>query len=288
MKRNYVNDVNITEAFYEALTYTDYKNNDTWTPSALNDPPHMNRLKRETKEIDIPVSQLVNVFSGSAVHRALEPLDTIISETRFFSKIEVDGVVYNISAKTDCYDHRNNSVEDFKFTSKYTVTNSNGDYVVKDNYVFQLNMNAYIIKKLGLPVDKLYLNAIIKDLTPGDNKKVRFKNVKTAKSIPVELWSIEKAEAKIKEKIRYQITFNGTECTDSERWKDETVYACKKEGATRARKIHKDYEAAQKDLKANEFIEERIGENKRCMNYCEVANVCEFYKNNVAKLNLQL
>ena len=79
-------------------------------------------------------------------------------------------------------------------------------------------------------------------------------------------------------------------CTMEERWNDGNKYIVIKHGAKRATKIHETLEEAEEHLNnlnknyPNAYeIQERLGEDKKCLEYCSACKFCPYYKEKYMK-----
>jgi hypothetical protein len=64
-------------------------------------------------------------------------------------------------------------------------------------------------------------------------------------------------------------------------WEKPTMYAVKKEGASRAKSVHEELEAAEIALEkaGKEYqLEIRQGDRTRCSSFCPVAEWCDQYQ----------
>jgi hypothetical protein len=70
-------------------------------------------------------------------------------------------------------------------------------------------------------------------------------------------------------------------CTPEQMWEKPTMYAVKKEGASRAKSVHEELEAAEIALEkaGKEYqLEIRQGDRTRCSSFCPVAEWCDQYQ----------
>lgn len=75
-----------------------------------------------------------------------------------------------------------------------------------------------------------------------------------------------------------------TPCTKEERWTTPEKWAHMKEGRKSAIKLYdSEEEAAKVELKKDEYIEHRPGENKKCDNYCNCREWCPLFKKEVTE-----
>jgi hypothetical protein len=186
-------------------------------------------------------------------------------------------------------------LEDWKCTGVYSAQSG------KQDWINQTNIYAYMINKcLGIKVDEIYINAILRDWMLSKQyakgyPKIPFMRI----SIPV--YDLDAVEQYIKQRIALHKAPSYEPCTDEERWTKETTYVIKKEGNPKA--FAATYDTGRKDENgkstrsafytyhdASEFlnnhkkcqgvsglsIEERKGEDTRCKSYCPVRSICVF------------
>lgn len=74
-------------------------------------------------------------------------------------------------------------------------------------------------------------------------------------------------------------------CTEKERFRDADKYAVMKVGNKRAIKLYDNKEDAEKHAakEPNLFVETRAGTDKKCLEYCNVCEFCDYWKNNYAE-----
>ena len=297
----YTNKYNIPEALVRAFQWDEYdgNNHDGLSVTTLIAPPHQVNLRKTkgvNKEQDI--SDKYYTFLGSIAHSILEKIiksDTsgrYISEQRFHWDFEHkplygETVKGRIHGQLDLYDSKECAIQDYKFTSKYQVKN-NAD---KTEWTQQLNILAYILRKHNLPVKKLQIIALSRDFQIKD--KFSYDMPKTfVNVIDMEVWPDEKIEAMIAERLlKHQSAHELNECTFEERWSTVPVYAVMKQGAVRAVKLWSNEKDALDFIEGHKerkklSIEFRPGTNKRCENYCNVTEHCDFYKINIKVENV--
>jgi hypothetical protein len=106
----------------------------------------------------------------------------------------------------------------------------------------------------------------------------------------IPLWSFEEREAYVKARVAlHEAAFfdaetggSISECTPEEMWEKPTMYAVKKDGAARAKSVHKTLEEAQAALEVAKTkgygIEVREGDRTRCSGFCQIAQYCDQYQ----------
>lgn len=98
-------------------------------------------------------------------------------------------------------------------------------------------------------------------------------------TIEVPLWSEEKCEEYIDERIRLHQAARDRlpDCTAEERWQTANVYALMKEGRKTAVKLYDSRTEADEALKSagdKHYLDLRPGKNIRCESYCPVSQFC--------------
>lgn len=249
------------------------------------------RLQHEN-EVEEDATLRIWAMIGSAVHYVLENAiidmkeqglyqDDTISEKRFYW--DVDG--RTISAQIDLYEY--GDLNDFKITSVWAMKDAifNGKF----EWDAQLNIQSYLMEKNGYKVGKLFIVAIGRDWNKSGSLRDKDYPPRACK-IEVPKWSMEKTESYIKSRLNAHFSKHVPLCTPDEMWETPTKYALMKKGRKTALRLLPsteeimDYAAQHNhldeygDLESACYIEERPGERKRCMDYCEVNEFCEQYQ----------
>ena len=171
---------------------------------------------------------------------------------------------------------KDNIITDWKVTSVWS-----GIKGCKPEWTAQLNIYAWLWRKHGFSVEALRVYAILRDWQRnrvGDNyPPIPFKEFN------VPLWTIERQEAYITERVKLFSEIPPPECTDEEKWKALPVYAVMKKGRKSALRLLDSEEAAKQWIEANGHkdssaisIQFRPGEAKKCKDYCPVAKFCPY------------
>lgn len=196
------------DVFISAIEADPYdKGEADFSVTGLLQPPQIARLWDEHEDkITSDVSDEVWKLLGSGVHAVLEGHGDGTVEQRLFS--EHDGV--KISGAVDLV--KDGHVTDYKVTSVYTATKS-----LKSDWESQLNLYAWLLGKNGTETNSLTIVAICRDWT----KSRRWQNnypESPIVSIPVPLWSPERQERFVSQRIAIHTKDETTPCTDEERW----------------------------------------------------------------------
>jgi len=191
----------------------------------------------------------------------------------------------------DHYDEMAAKIMDWKITSVWSVLYAD------HNWEDQLNVYAYMRRKLGYEVEELSVWALLRDW---QKSKAMYSGDPTYPAIPfveikLPLWSIEAQEEYIYDRL---LEFDGEPkpCTPLEKWETPTVYKVMKKGRKSAliATVWRDGEkcnllteadalyAAQKKGETVDgtkiYIQKFKGESKRCDLYCVVNSFCKQYQ----------
>lgn len=251
--------------------------------------PRINLLRqRHDDEIETDVADGLWALVGRAIHHVAEAGadEEHLSEERLFAT--VSGWVLSGGIDLQIMDH-GVVIMDYKFTSAWAVMNAED----KSDWEYQLNMYAWLVKTAkNLDVKGLKICALVRDWRRHDVGRVSGYPEAAAKVIDIPLWSFEKQQAFVEERIHLhqqaqtlaEFGEDLPECTDDERWVRGEKFAVVKMGNKKATKVFDTEAEAEKwieDQKTPSLsydVVHRPGEPLRCTgNYCRVAPFCEQY-----------
>ena len=277
------NKSNLPEPLYRAICNDSYKPGKSYaTVTSLLKPTRMFWLqKRHYSEIVQDASDMIYMLMGSAIHSVLERGDhgSSLAEERL--KATVSGKV--ISGAIDIYEA--GVIMDYKFTSTWAYLYR--DASKPDDWEKQLNMYAYLYRQAGFPVNALQIICIFRDWSATKQKHdIRYPNQVEVIKIP--LWDesrqISFLEGKINELTQHEETPDDLlpECSMNDRWQDPVIYAVKKIGKKKAKKLIKtslaDAEAYADSCGKDFIVEVRESVPKRCEGYCSASGFCSWYQ----------
>lgn len=267
-------------------------------------PPRSKILQeRHDADITVDITDLMWLIVGSGAHEILARTSVagIINEQRFI----LNHKGREISMKPDwlerlspeyvakhhhamigkvCY-----RLDDFKFTTVWAAQKalSEGGRI---EYEAQLNLYRFgLMKQCGFNVVELGIQAALRDWNYSDCHVKKLYNLPPAVSIPIPLWTPEKAEAYLDERIAI---YDAAEklpdadlpvCTEQERWATPSVWAVKKMGSksalpgAKAFSTKEEAEAFRRKRKdASECeVQFRPGNSPRCNpRFCYAAPFC--------------
>jgi hypothetical protein len=279
---------NVPQTIVTLANRNDYsKGNADYSVTEIISPPRIQRLrKKHYSEMEQDVADMLWQMMGSALHVVAErsEVPNHINEERLF--VEVDGVI--LSGAIDLQEQTADGViiTDYKFTSAWSLMND------KPEWEQQQNIYAYMVQTVKKePVKSVRICALIRDWSRRDAMHKADYPQAPIQVIEIPLWSIEKTEKYIKERIDMHRESKVSadwgdelvQCTEEERWIRSTTYAVKREGRKTAIRVFETEQEA-KDLAVKEkgFVEVRKGEAVRCTgNFCGVSQWCTQYQNSI-------
>jgi hypothetical protein len=280
------NKYNLPQTFVNVLnrpTYTKGKAHLSATEIITS--PRIVQLKKiHWDNLEEDVADKVWAIFGTAIHAVLElgKDDHHIIEQRLHAN--VDG--WDISGAIDLQRVEDDGiiVADYKTTGAWAVMNEKSDWEQ------QLNIYAWLVEKVKkVPVKKVEIIAIIRDWSRRDAQVKEGYPEAPIKVIDVPLWTFEKRENFIKERIQLhsnalfaaETSDDLPQCSPSEMWEKPAFWAVRKVGNKRATTVLDTEDKALakiEELGKGYEIEFRPGERTRCANFCQVRDFCSQWK----------
>lgn len=280
------NNLNLPDMLVRAVE-KDYEYKDKrYSITSLLDPDRVLMLKRRYNNIlEQDVSECIWMLFGTVTHYVLET-GIELKENEFVEE-HLEHTFENGYTLSGIIDHVYDYIDDYKTTSVWTVIyGSNNEHWRK-----QLQMGAYLhYKEHGKWFDRGRIIAILKDWNKNDardkedypNLPVKVIEFDLGKPEDIENWINERFE-RIKQLEEMQDN-DLPLCTPEERFNSGDKWAVKGKKYKKAFKVFDSYEKARELLITMEQkypgeyeIEERPGEDKKCLNYCSCCNVCPYY-----------
>lgn len=176
--------------------------------TGLIKPPQIARLFEEHEDkLTSDVRDEVWKLLGSGVHAVLEGHGDGTVEQRLFS--EYEGV--KISGAVDLV--KDGHVTDYKVTSVGAV-----QYALKADWESQLNLYAWLLDQNGIEATSLTICAICRDWSKSRLKTWKNYPPSPIVVMPVPLWSAERRQRFVSQRIAIHTKEETTPCTDEERW----------------------------------------------------------------------
>lgn len=315
----YTNKHGVPDGLFRAITSSDYDpSKSQWNVislTALLDSPKVRMLKiRHWQEAEEDAMDCIARFIGTSVHDKIAMANRnaqteSLSEERLYLNCETFEVhtatpgkrvkeqdwynedVWFISMQFDSYlqpDDKTGILEDYKTTSAWTMV---FDKDGKPGWEEQLNIEAYVLRKIGFPVTALRNNLLFKDWSESQARKngANYPQVPFT-TINHKIWTDEQVEQYVRFRLRSHTDKVNLpddeipECTTDERWAKATTWAVMKEGRVSAVKVcyskneaeGRAREEAHKTGKEIFDVVERKGEDIRCQRYCSFKNFCHY------------
>nr|DAW91328.1 MAG TPA: protein of unknown function DUF3799 [Bacteriophage sp.] len=255
--------------------------------------------RRHNNEIEQDVSEMVWCIFGILAHSVIENSQEDVGQFKE-EKLKVDlGKYckelegYYLSGRSDMIDLLDKCITDWKTASCWKVI-----YKDFEDWRKEMLIYAWAVKDMGFEIDKAQAIAFLKD-----HNKTKAKVDSSYPQLPV--WvekfkftdkDFEDIEEFIKNRFLELKKYEDVPdedlpmCSMEERWNEGDKYIVIKKGNKRATKIHKTLEEAEKHLDNLEKnypnmyeIQKRLGEDKRCLEYCSACEFCPYYQEKYMK-----
>src|ERR1051325_4576985 len=231
------------------------------------------------------VADRIYSLSGQSKHVVLERAAEFCDEYDFLAekRFYIERVGKKIGGQIDLYDKRQNILYDWKEVSVWV---SKGD--IKQEWVAQANINRLLLEENDYPVQSVVNIALYRDWRKAQAETAKDYQPHQVEQFEIPLWAAEETEHFIVRRIEEfeRAKKELPECTPEERWYSGDKFALMKSGGKRAVKLFDTEQAAREhqeifDLVRGHEIQYRMGVNKRCQSYCNVAKFCSFWQENV-------
>lgn len=280
------NKTNLPKPLYDMAkrdyTYTDKRYSVT---SLLKPTRQLLLTRRHDSEIEQDCSEMIWMLFGQATHKVLEEKGDAVElfkEEKLTVQLE-NG--YTVSGILDLYDIDAGVVTDYKTASVWKVMLK--DY---EEWRKQGMMYAWLLTKNGLPCNKVVFYAILKDWSkPESRRKHEYPSQPVVRvEFDVTDESLAEIDRYIRDKMGDVIACESLPddqlpmCPADDRWNTGTKYAVMKKGRKTAMRVCDTKNAALEWREENggDYIEERQGEDKRCIDYCSCCAFCPHWQAN--------
>lgn len=264
-----VNSLGLPESIVAAVANDPYNSGGSDISVTRLISPAYQRKRRMEVEVVEDVADRIWSLLGQSVHhiieRAYQGTDAIV-EKRFF--MPANGWV--VSGQVDVIS--GGSLDDYKVTSVWSVIGGG-----KIEWERQLNLLRLLAHHNGIEVDRLRIIAILRDWSKPRARVESDYPASQVAVIPVELWSLERAEQYLLERVMAHQDPDPPPCSDEERWRDADVFAVIRDGRKRATRLYDNEDEAKADAvdRGPEYsVERRPGGFRRCEGYCDVSAGC--------------
>lgn len=283
------NDLDISRPYFNSVVRVrgEYTRTGYLSATSAPDPPRISILERRYDDkIKIPVSRLIPSYIGTVLHKEIEKSEAedYAPEREFV--IDVDGVPF--SGRPD-FVFKGKRIGDYKFTSTYGWLNG-----IKEEYIIQAHINSYLARMNGVPIEDAWIEMTFLDWSKGKGTWNSDYPRRVEKYLVDDLRPDKDVLRYIKERIMLHKSCENLpdellpHCTPKERWESGHCFAVTKKGGKRAVKGGRcDTEEAAMDLvktlgRRHYTYEERRGEPKRCLDWCNAAQFCPQHQEEVS------
>lgn len=275
------NECGLPDAIVRAVENDPYTKGDAdYSVTQLLKPPRMVALERYFyDDLTEDASDRIWSLFGQVVHGILERAETAaLAEKRWYATVSGK----RISGGMDRFVVADGLLQDYKVTTVWKFRDG-----VPLEFEQQLNVYAFLLRENGMSCTRAEIVAILRDWSKPQAKRDISYPRKPVIRLEVPMWGNQRCRDYLAERIALHeaAPILLPMCTPPERWATKDLYAVTKEGAARATSLHDDMIEAEVKAaaltvggKSTYNVVKRIGENKRCDNYCSVSAHCSQYK----------
>lgn len=283
------NNLNLPQPFVEAVNRNyEYKDKRYSVTSILKGNKEIILTRRHFNEMSEDVSDSIWMIFGTAVHKVLEDSKEAADELKETKIAYEFSNGYTLSGQQDLYSESLKRITDYKTGSVWKVIfNDWNDYFKQCLYY------ALLFRKIGFECDNAQIVMLLKDWS---KTKAKIDPNYPQHSVYVKQFNFteeefEEAEKEIIKKFNEIDSLNNLSdddiptCSKEERWATDDKYAVMKKGAKKALKVCETQEEAQSILDSGkgDYIENRPGEDKKCLEYCSCCNWCSYWREKYEK-----
>lgn len=274
------NRAGLPQAIVSAVSGDHHRSGDYSATESIKPPKEVWLKRRHFDNIEVDASDRIWALFGKAIHYVLEKgMDKNALQEEYLSA-KILG-----KSLTGTPDHFiDGIITDYKLTTVWSI-------IYKSSYKSweqQLNIYAFLLGLNGYEVNKLQVIALLRDWQKNKAMSHDYPDDKI-QIINFDLWPKTKQRDFIEERIKLHESYKKTpddeipECSPEDRWQTADVFAVMKEGRKSAIKLFADIDEAKvlADTDDKYYIDERRGTNKKCIDYCECNQFCNFFKNTV-------
>lgn len=288
------NKLNLPLALVNAVSRTNHNKEKCYSATTLNkDVKEIILTKRHFSEIKSDAADNIWALFGTAVHAVLEDSkDNCSHEVRLETAVEGAGIREGVKVTgiIDSLDLENGVISDWKTASVWKVQFKDFDDWKRQGLTY-----AWLCARNGIFVDKCRFIALLKDHS---KSKARYDS--TYPQSPVYVYEFDVTIENLREhedwicaKVReIELSQNLPDdeiepCSSETRWQTASGFAVMKSGRKSALRVLQTCEEAQNYIEEKGekgkglYIEERVGESKKCLDYCPCKEFCNFYKEQV-------
>ena len=269
---------NLPQALVDAITTEKHNKDGEYSATTLLKGACETILtKRHWDDILVDASESIWQIFGTATHSIFEAQKDNTFKEEFFS---VDVSKSKVTGRVDSYDLENEILVDWKTASVWKVLKQDFADWKRQGLIY-----SWLMKQSNLNVQKCRFVALLKDHSKAEAVKTGYPlNPIYIYEFDVTDEDLKEIETFILEKVKELEAADKIEdlklepCSQEQRWTTPEKWAHMKEGRKSAIKLYDSEEEANKvELKKDEYIEHRLGVNKKCEHYCHCKEWCPLY-----------
>lgn len=268
------NKMNLPDGIVRAVVNDPYtRGNSDISVTQLIGPPYQRKLRETVEEIE-DVSDRIWSLIGQSVHTILER--AYAGKGFVEERLYMDVLGWKVSGQFDVIE--DGCLQDYKVTSVWAVKGA-----TKIEWEQQLNLLRLLAVRNGMDITSMRIIAILRDWSKGKAKTADYPEVQVV-PVDIPMWTLEQAEAYMRERVLAHQDAMPPPCTAVERWQTDDVFAVMKNGRKSAVKLHDDNFAAAEHaatLGSGHTVVHRPGAYRRCADYCSVSHSCPQYQSEV-------
>ena len=240
--------------------------------------------RRFNDDITVDASENVWAVFGTAVHKILEQAESENMLKEYRIEVPAGDDVSTISGVVDLYDLNTDTVIDYKTGSVWKVITNDWE-----DYRKQIALYAWMLNQKGYPCKRGQIVLFMKD-----HSKAKAKRERDYPELPVYVKNfvftseeLQQAHREALERILEIRCLMDTPtdllppCDPESRWYTGTKYAVMDGNKKKALRVLDSAEEAEEWMKEHNKgtrVDVRPGEDKRCQDYCNVADFCPFWR----------
>ena len=240
--------------------------------------------RRFNDDITVDASENIWAVFGTAVHKILEQAESENMLKEYRIEVPAGDDVSTISGVVDLYDLNTDTVIDYKTGSVWKVITNDWE-----DYRKQIALYAWMLNQKGYPCKRGQIVLFMKD-----HSKAKAKRERDYPELPVYVKNfvftseeLQQAHREALERILEIRCLMDTPtdllppCDPESRWYTGTKYAVMDGNKKKALRVLDSAEEAEEWMKEHSKgtrVDVRPGEDKRCQDYCNVADFCPFWR----------
>ena len=269
---------NLPQALVDAITTEKHNKDGEYSATTLLKGACETILtKRHWDDILVDASESIWQIFGTATHSIFEAQKDNTFKEEFFS---VDVSKSKVTGRVDSYDLENEILVDWKTASVWKVLKQDFADWKRQGLIY-----SWLMKQSNLNVQKCRFVALLKDHSKAEAVKTDYPlNPIYIYEFDVTDEDLKEIETFIFEKVKELEAADKIEdlklepCSQEQRWTTPEKWAHMKKMRKSAIKLYDSEEEANNvELKKDEYIEHRLGINKKCEHYCHCKEWCPLY-----------